>query len=108
MTGEPNEIIAPPHDLGEERAALPRDAQRHLLPRQVEEIAEFDAGALVGDVADDALAAHARLADLRDAAVNHFVARVLASVPHRCLPIKRETFTPLFRAEKAVAGKMRR
>ena len=46
-------------------------------------LAEFDAGALVGDVADDALSGRAMFVDLGDAAVNHLFARVLASVQHR-------------------------
>src|ERR1700682_2817860 len=78
-----DEIVAPPDDFGQERAAFSRDPQRHPLLRQMDDIAEFEAGALVRDIANHAIPRCAMLADLRDAAVNHLVARALASVQHR-------------------------
>ena len=80
--GDADEIVAPPDHLGEEGAALARDAQRELLSRQLEIIAEFDVCAVVGDVADDAFARRAVVADLGDAAIHHLVAHALAPVPH--------------------------
>ena len=77
-----DEIVAPPDHLGEKGAALARDAQRELLFRQLEIIAEFDGRAVVGDVADDAFARRAALADLGDAAIHYLVAHALAPVPH--------------------------
>src|SRR5258707_2086201 len=54
--GDADKIVAPPDHLGKEGAALARDAQRELLFRQLEVIAEFDGCAVVGAVADDAFA----------------------------------------------------
>ena len=48
-------------------------------------VAEFDAGAVFGDVADDAIPGCATLADFGDAAINHLVPRVLASILHRII-----------------------
>jgi NAD(P)H dehydrogenase (quinone) len=80
--GNADKIVAPPDHFGQERAALARDAQRYLLFRQRDDIAEFDGRAPVGDVADDAVARGAAFADLGDAAIHHLVARALASVRH--------------------------
>jgi hypothetical protein len=80
--GDTDEIVAPPDDLGQERAALARDAQRELLSRQLDIIAEFDGRAVIGDVADDAFARRAVIADLGDPALHYLVAHALAPVPH--------------------------
>src|SRR5689334_18116514 len=80
--GDADEIVAPPDHLGKEGAALARDAQRELLFRQLEIIAEFDGRAVVGDVADDAFARRAAFTDLGDAAIHYLLAYALAPVPH--------------------------
>src|SRR6266498_5980296 len=49
--GDADEIVAPPDYLGQEGAALTRDAQRELLSRQQDVIAEFDGRAVIGNVA---------------------------------------------------------
>src|ERR1700686_4396714 len=81
--GGADEVVAPPDLPGEERAALAGDRQRYLLPGQLGEIAELDICACFGDVAHHAIPARAMLVDFGDAAVNHLVARALASTQHR-------------------------
>src|SRR2546421_4709261 len=80
--GNADKIVAPPDYLGQEGAALARDAQRELLFGQLDVIAEFDGRAVVRDVADDAFARRAALTDLGEAAIHHLVAHALAPVPH--------------------------
>ena len=80
--GDADEIVAPPDHLGKEGAALARDAQRELLFGQLDVVAEFDGCAVIGDIADDAFARRAVVADLGDAAIHHLVAHALAPVPH--------------------------
>ena len=81
--GDADEIVAPPDHPGEERAALAGDRQRHLLPGQLDDVAELEVRAGFGDIAHHAIPARAMLVDFGDAAVNHLVARVLASIQHR-------------------------
>ena len=83
--GKADKIVAPPDHLGEEGAALARDAQRYLFAGKLDDVAEFDAGAFVRNIVDDAVAPRATLADLCDAAIRHFIARALASVQHRAI-----------------------
>src|SRR6266404_6009014 len=110
--GDTDEIVAPPDDFGQEGTTFSRDPQRHPLRHpllgQLDDVAEFEARALVRDIADDAVPRRAAPVDLCDAAVNHLVARAPASIQHRNLPIKRECFTLLCRVRKAGSGKMRR
>src|SRR5258705_7342138 len=84
-----DEVVAPPDDPGEERAAFTRDGHRHLLFMELNSGAEFDLGALVGDVVDDAIPGRAIVADLGDPAIDNLVARALASIQHRMHSPKR-------------------
>src|SRR3979409_96616 len=59
MEGHADEIVAPPDDFRQEGTAFSRDGQRYLLLRQPDDVAEFEAGAVVGDVADHAVARRA-------------------------------------------------
>ena len=77
-----DKIVAPPDHFGKEGAALARDAQRELLFRQLDVIAEFDGRAVIGDVADDSFARRAVITDFGDPAIHHLVAHALAPVPH--------------------------
>src|SRR5712664_3027051 len=84
-----DEVVAPPDDPGEERAAFTRDGHRHLLFMELNSGAEFDLGALVGDVADDAIPGRAIVADLGEPAIDNLVARAPASIQHQMHSPKR-------------------
>src|SRR5689334_19300793 len=72
--------LAPDH-LGEERAALARDAQADLF-REPCGLVDLDAGAALIDVAHHAIHGRAALVDFGDAAKEHLVAHALTSVLH--------------------------
>jgi hypothetical protein len=69
--------------------------------------AEFDLGALVGDVADDAIPGRAIVADLGDPAIDNLVARALASIQHRMHSPKGGDLTPLHAASPLAKGRNR-
>jgi hypothetical protein len=50
-----DKMVAPPDDFGEEGTAFSRDGQRHPPFGQLDGAAEFEAGALFGNVADNAV-----------------------------------------------------
>src|ERR1700760_2690422 len=77
-----DEIVAPPNDLGHERAALARDRQRELLLREPDHVVELDAGALLGNIADHARRRRAGFARFGNPAVKNLLAPRLASILH--------------------------
>src|SRR6516165_10113383 len=87
-----NEVVAKPDDPGEEGAALSRDRQAQRLLGKPHAFIEFQTGAVFGDVANHAIPGSAVSAHLGDAAIDHLVARALASFQHAKLPTKREHF----------------
>src|ERR1700686_3134004 len=97
--GDADEVVAPPDHPGEEGAALAGDRQRHLLPGQPDDIAELEMRAFLGDIAHHAIPARAMLVDFGDAAVNHLVARTLASIQHRFHSLGEAPYPALSRAK---------
>src|ERR1700737_2018305 len=77
-----DKIVAPPDYFGEEGTAFSRDGQRYLPFGQLDGAAEFEAGALFGNVADDAVRGCATLVDLGNAAINPLVAPALGPTKH--------------------------
>src|SRR5579859_321444 len=82
-----DEIVAPPDDLGHDRAALARDRQPQGILRDAEQALEFEMSAAFRNIAHHAIPGHAAFGDLGGPAVNHLVAWAVASFRHRKLPI---------------------
>src|ERR1700676_594588 len=91
-----HEIIAPPDDLGEKGTTLSRDRQQNRILRQPDIVAEFQMGAVFGNVAHHAISRRATFANLGDPAVDDPVARALASVQHRKAPNREGHFYAAF------------
>src|ERR1700722_8612596 len=82
-----DEIVAPPDDLGHDRAALARDRQPQGILRDAERALEFEMSAAFRNVAHHAIPGRATFGDLGGPAVNHLVTWAMASLRHRKLPI---------------------
>src|SRR5216684_8234223 len=104
-----DKIVAPPDDFGEEGTAFLRDGQRYPPFGQLDGAVEFEAGALFGNVADDAVCGCATLVDFGNAAIDYLAARALASIQHRMSsPIIERDHTPLRQTRKTASRKMQR
>src|ERR1700733_291416 len=100
-----DEIVAPPDDPSHHRAPLARDRQPQRILGQAYSVVEFEMGAMLGDVAHHAIPGRSTVGDLSDPAIDNLVARALASVLHRKLPIESWTFTQAGDARKGTAAK---